>query len=131
MDQLTDGGAPLRHVLVIEDEWLVALDLEYVLREMGVTSVAVAASETEAVAEAARSRPGLILADFQLAGGTGLEAVRCIRRQWGQVPVVYVTGTPEALQGETDQIIAKPFTKAVLRRACATALGRAPQHLDA
>ncbi len=63
-------------VLIIEDEPIIALDIETLVQELGHTVTGIARTHKEAVALVARKRPGLVLADIQLAdGSSGLEAV--------------------------------------------------------
>jgi CheY-like chemotaxis protein len=98
------------HVLIIEDEPLVALDLQCFLEELGADSVEIAETENQALFLAGERRPDLITADYGLREGTGPAAVRRIRDDLGEVPVVYVTGQPErcATEAGQSQIIAKP-----------------------
>ncbi len=100
-------------VLIIEDEPIIAMDLEELVQSCGHHVVGVAASEREAVAIAQRTRPGLILADINLgAGGDGASAVSHIL-QHHHAPVIFVTAYPERLlTGEAVEpafVITKPF----------------------
>lgn len=83
------------HVLIIEDEPFVAMDIQQLLEDEGVTSFAFADSEEEAVASAAMTRPDMITSDVKLLSGTGPHAVRTIQQQLGSIPVIFITGTPE------------------------------------
>ncbi len=100
-------------VLIIEDEPIIAMDIEELVRSCGHRVVGVAATESEAVEMAANTEPGLILADINLGtGGDGTNAVaRILRRH--QAPVIFVTAYPERLlTGETVEpafVITKPF----------------------
>jgi CheY-like chemotaxis protein len=105
-------------VLIIEDEPIIALDIEELVRGCGHRVVGVAASESEAVTLAERHRPGLILADINLgAGGDGTSAVARIVRNH-QVPVIFVTAYPERLLTgaavEPAFVITKPFEPMML-----------------
>lgn len=63
-------------VLIIEDETFIAMDLESLVKNLGHNVVGVARTHADAVALAKNKRPGLILADIQLAdGSSGLDAV--------------------------------------------------------
>ncbi len=100
-------------VLIIEDEPIIAMDLEELVQGCGHRVVGVAASEREAVAIAQRTRPGLILADINLgAGGDGASAVSHIL-QHHVAPVIFVTAYPERLlTGQAVEpafVITKPF----------------------
>ena len=100
-------------VLIIEDEPIIAMDLEELVRGCGHRVVGVASSEREAVAIAQRTRPGLILADINLgAGGDGASAVSHILLHH-HAPVIFVTAYPERLlTGQAVEpafVITKPF----------------------
>ena len=100
-------------VLIIEDEPIIAMDLEELVQSCGHRVVGVASSEREALEISRRSGPGLILADINLgAGGDGASAVARIIREH-PAPVIYVTAYPERLlTGEAAEpafVITKPF----------------------
>jgi CheY-like chemotaxis protein len=100
-------------VLIIEDEPIIAMDLEELVASCGHRVVGVAHTESEAIALAKRTRPGLILADINLgAGGDGTSAVAAILRSH-YAPVIFVTAYPERLlTGEAVEpafVITKPF----------------------
>ena len=86
------------HVLIIEDEWLIAEYLTYLAEQAGATSIATACTEDEAVQAAHEQTPGIILSDVQLLAGTGPRAVQTIFSALGEIPVIFITGTPEACQ---------------------------------
>ena len=83
-------------MLIIEDECIIALHLEGLLRDLGATSIAFAETEDEAVASARSHRPAFIMSDVNLRSGTGPGAVQTIQNEMGPLPVVFVTATPEA-----------------------------------
>lgn len=84
------------HVLVIEDEWLLAEHVSDIAQRAGATSVVTADCEADAVEAAALRKPDIILSDVLLASGTGPHAVQAIMQQGGAIPVIFITGTPEA-----------------------------------
>jgi CheY-like chemotaxis protein len=105
-------------VMIIEDEAIIALDLEALVERAGHRVVGIAASEAEAVALAERTRPGLILADVNLGrGGNGSAAVARILERMS-VPVVFVTAYPEQLLSgrgiEPTWVLTKPFDPTTL-----------------
>jgi CheY-like chemotaxis protein len=111
-------SAAAADVLIIEDEPIIAMDIEELVRSCGHNVVGVAASEAEAFDIATRRRPGLILADINLGlGGDGAAAVARIVRHH-QIPVIFVTAYPERLlTGETVEpafVITKPFEPVTL-----------------
>jgi CheY-like chemotaxis protein len=83
------------HALIIEDEPLIAMDLQQVLEDEGCDSFAFAQSEEQAVAAAIAMRPDIITSDVSLLHGTGPHAVRAIHERLGAIPVIFMTGTPE------------------------------------
>ena len=115
-ERLRDAAAT--DVLIIEDEPVIAMDIEELVHGCGHRVVGVAATESEAVEIAARTRPGLILADINLGlGGDGTSAVARIMREH-KAPVIFVTAYPERLlTGETVEpafVITKPFEPVTL-----------------
>ena len=113
-------------VLIIEDEPIIAMDLEAIVRDLGHTVTGIAVTRDEAVADAASRRPGLVLADIQLADdSSGIDAVQDILREI-DVPVIFITAFPERLlTGERPEpafLITKPFQNATVKTAIAQAL---------
>lgn len=107
------------HVLIIEDEPLIAMLLRDVLEDAGATSFAFAATQDEAVTAARERLPAMISSDVKLLHGTGPCAVALIHAQFGAIPVMFVTGTPESCDPcpASATIIAKPFEQALVTRA--------------
>ena len=106
-------SAAATDVLIIEDEPIIAMDIEELVASCGHRVIGVAATEADAVEIAERCRPGLILADINLgAGGDGTAAVSRIMRSH-YAPVIFVTAYPERLlTGEALEpafVITKPF----------------------
>jgi DNA-directed RNA polymerase specialized sigma24 family protein len=100
-------------VLIIEDEPLIAADLQRILEDLGHRVASIARTHADAKQAAAQHKPGLVLADVKLAdGSSGLDAVNDILGSF-TVPVVFVTAFPEKLMtGERPEptfLIAKPF----------------------
>jgi CheY-like chemotaxis protein/DNA-directed RNA polymerase specialized sigma24 family protein len=113
-------------ILIIEDEPVIALDIENIVRQDGHTVVGIATTHIEAVTLARREGPGLVLADIQLADdSSGLDAVREILEQHA-VPVIFITAFPERLlTGERPEptfLITKPFDPDTLRVSISQAL---------
>ena len=112
-------------VLIIEDETFIAMDLEGLVEGLGHRVIGVARTHAAAVTLAKAKRPGLILADIQLAdGSSGLDAVNEMLASFS-APVVFITAYPERLlTGERPEpafLITKPFqpetVKAVISQA--------------
>jgi DNA-directed RNA polymerase specialized sigma24 family protein len=112
-------------VVIIEDEPLIALDLQALVQELGHRVVRIARTEMEAINAVMQTRPGLVLADIRLAdGSSGLDAVNEILRSFS-VPIIFITAFPELLltgtKPEPTFLIRKPFNvrtvKAVISQA--------------
>jgi CheY-like chemotaxis protein len=113
-------------VLIIEDEPIIAMDLEALVEGLGHTVTDVARTRTEALKAVAKSRPGLVLADIQLAdGSSGLDAVNDILGSF-EVPVIFITAYPERLltgaKPEPAFLITKPFQTNTLKAVISQAL---------
>jgi CheY-like chemotaxis protein/DNA-directed RNA polymerase specialized sigma24 family protein len=113
-------------VLIIEDETFIAMDLESLVKNLGHNVIGVARTHTDAVALAKNRKPGLILADIQLAdGSSGLDAVNELLKTF-EVPVVFITAYPERfLTGERPEpafLISKPFQPAMVSAVASQAL---------
>lgn len=78
-------------ILVVEDEQIVALELEDQLTQMGHAVVGIVASGEAAIEHARRLQPHLILMDIKLQGELdGIEAAEIIRKE-SDIPIVYLT----------------------------------------
>ena len=113
-------------VLIIEDETFIAMDLEGLVEGLGHRVIGVARTHAAAVTLAKAKRPGLILADIQLAdGSSGLDAVNELLKSF-EVPVIFITAYPERfLTGERPEpafLIAKPFQPATVSAVISQAL---------
>lgn len=113
-------------VLIIEDEPIIAMDIETIVRDLGHDVTAIAVTRDEAVREAMSHRPGLVLADIQLADdSSGIDAVKDILSEFS-VPVIFITAFPERLlTGERPEptfLITKPFQRSTVKAAISQAL---------
>ena len=112
-------------VLLIEDEPIIALDIETLVTELGHKVSGVARTHGEAIEVMKATKPGLVLADIQLADGSQAstpcnEILRSV-----DLPVIFITAYPERLlTGERPEpafLITKPFqpeeVKAVISQA--------------
>jgi CheY-like chemotaxis protein len=116
-------------VLLLEDEFLIALDAQDILQDMDAGRVEVASTLEEARALAETGRFDVALLDVNINGVMSFP-VAALLRQRG-VPVVFTTGyeldpdaLPQPLAGNI--CVTKPYTAEALRDALAHALARAP-----
>lgn len=118
---------PLR-ILIVEDEWFIAIESEAVLRDAGFAVVGIAVSADEAVAMAERHAPDLVLMDIRLIGARdGVDAAREIRSRFGIASLFATAHSEEAVRREAEAAspagwLAKPFTDAQLLGAVRRAL---------
>ena len=115
-------------ILIVEDERITAEDLEEVLKDLGYQVSAVVSSGEEALREAERNRPDLVLMDIRIKGEMdGTEAARLLRERF-DVPVVYLTAHADrdtlerAKQSRPLGYIVKPFHEAELHASVEMAL---------
>ena len=126
-EALTEIEAQTRaKVLIIEDEPIIAMDIETIVRDLGHEVTAIAVTREDAVREAMAERPGLVLADIQLADdSSGIDAVKDILSEIS-VPVIFITAFPERLlTGERPEpafLISKPYSEDQVRSAVSQAM---------
>lgn len=113
-------------VLIIEDEPIIALDLEAIVQDLGHRIVGVARTRKEAVNMIGEHRPSLVLADIQLAdGSSGLDAVNDILLSI-DAAVIFITAYPERfLTGDRPEpafLLTKPFEPEAVKAAISQAL---------
>ena len=102
-------------IMVIEDESIIAMDLEAIVQDMGHEVVGVATTREQAVEIGMDMAPDLVLADIQLADdSSGIDAVNELLDRFPDMPVIFITAFPERLltgeRPEPSFLIAKPFT---------------------
>ncbi|NVB36686.1 response regulator [Pseudenhygromyxa sp. WMMC2535] len=120
---------PSPRILIVEDELIVALELEERLRRQGYAIAAVARTAEQALSGVERGEVDLALLDIRLAGGRdGIELAEDLR-PW-DVPIVFLTahGDEETLRrvkavGAQGYLL-KPFDERLLRLTIETALHR-------
>ena len=114
-------------VLVIEDEAIIAMDIQSIVADMGHAITGVARTRAMAGDVGRRERPDLILADIQLAdNSSGIDAVNDLLAHFGEIPVIFITAFPERLltgdKPEPAFMISKPYTEEQVRSAVSQAM---------
>jgi DNA-directed RNA polymerase specialized sigma24 family protein/CheY-like chemotaxis protein len=114
------------NVLIIEDEPMIAIDLADLVTGLGHTVCDTARTHKEAVAAFRKHKPGLVLADIQLAdGSSGLDAINEILVSF-DVPVIFITAYPERLltgsRPEPTFLVNKPFRTETVQAVISQAL---------
>jgi DNA-directed RNA polymerase specialized sigma24 family protein/CheY-like chemotaxis protein len=113
-------------ILIIEDEPLIAMDIEHLVTGLGHRVTGIARTRDEAVALFAENPARMVLADIQLAdGSSGIDAVNDILRD-ASVPVIFITAYPEhLLTGERPEpafLVTKPFNEDMVKALISQAL---------
>jgi two-component system, response regulator PdtaR len=86
---------PHAQILIVEDEQIIALDLQRRLRRLGYVVAGLAGTGADAIALALALRPDLVLMDIQLPGGLdGLETAAFLRTHLN-LPIIYVTAVTD------------------------------------
>jgi two-component system, cell cycle sensor histidine kinase and response regulator CckA len=103
------------HIMVVEDEGIVAMDLQDSLNRLGYPGVEIISTGEEAMAKAAQSKPDLILMDIRLGPGMdGIDAAKGIGEKL-DIPIIYLTAYTDdktiarAKQTEPFGYLVKPF----------------------
>ena len=118
------SGLP-RDVLIVEDEFLIAVDLEEALHQLGVSQTRTALTLSAALACIAQRMPDLALIDVKLGEDTSFTAARTLQARG--IPFVFVTGYDEnAPLGEFSEAprLTKPYTLQDLHEILARAFDR-------
>ncbi|WP_370931566.1 response regulator [Bartonella sp. DGB1] len=113
-------------ILIIEDEPLIAMDIEQLVETLGHRVVGIARTHTEALKLYKETNPGMILADIQLADdSSGIDAVNDILKETS-VPVIFITAFPERLltgqKPEPTFLVTKPFKPDMVKALISQAL---------
>lgn len=113
-------------IMIIEDEPLIALDIEQMVEDLGHRVTGIARTHAEAVALYNKTSPKMVLADIQLAdGSSGIDAVNDILKV-DTVPVIFITAFPERLltgaRPEPAFLVTKPFNPDMLKALISQAL---------
>jgi two-component system, response regulator PdtaR len=117
-------------ILIIEDEWIIAYDLNLILKSLGCDVVGTADNGNDAVRITQQLKPDVIFMDIKLKGLiSGIDAAEIIMQRYG-IPVIYVTAyydadtMQRALSTNPVAYINKPFTEVELENVLNTAVNR-------
>ncbi|CAJ0892852.1 hypothetical protein AMST5_04255 [freshwater sediment metagenome] len=120
-------------VLVIEDEAIIAKDIELIVSDLGHRVIGPARTQEEAVSLALKTRPAVVVADVKLAdGSSGILAVNEMLKSI-DAAVIFVTAVPQWLQtGELEPVlvIPKPYSVEEIKAAVARATSKRSQSLE-
>ncbi len=120
------SGQVQTYIMIIEDEPLIAMDIEQLVQDLGHKVTGIARTHTEAVELFNKTQPKMVLADIQLAdGSSGVDAVNEILIS-SEIPVIFITAFPERLlTGERPEptfLVTKPFNPDMVKALISQAL---------
>ncbi len=130
------SAQPQANIMIVEDEPIIALDLQAIVQSMGHVVGGIARTHARAVDMAKQIRPDLVLADIRLADeSSGVDVAMDILTSQ-DIPVIFITAYPQQLltgkRPEPTFLIRKPFSQEQVRAAIAQALMfHARSHLHA
>jgi len=117
-------------ILVVEDEAIIAMDIQFMLRKLGFSQLEVVDTGEESLQKVAVDKPHLVLMDIKLKGQLdGIEAAKQIFFEYN-VPVIYITAfgdekTLERADGSARYgFITKPFEETELQSTIESALSQ-------
>lgn len=118
---MNDDGIVGRRVLVVEDDYLLAVDLAALLKRAGARVIGPVAKVADAIAAIAHQPEAAIL-DFRLGDETSVEVAEALTQ--GGVPFLFATGSTDEIPNahRAFAIFTKPIGNAALLRALAEAL---------
>lgn len=112
-----------KKVLIVEDEMIIALLIERMVTNLGHEVIGKVTSGEDAISEALKYEPDLILMDIRLKGEIdGIEAMSRIREK-KEIPVIYISGNTDAIhqnkidESEYIEFLSKPITISDLSRS--------------
>lgn len=120
---MTEVERKQMQVLIVEDDMIISLVIENMVKELGHVVVGKASTGQDAIDLALEHKPDLVLMDIRLKGDMdGIEAVNTIKENMN-TDVIYLTGNSDrvnyerAKETEFKDLITKPFTLADLTKS--------------
>ena len=110
-------------VLIVEDEFFIALDAQTQVENIGCTVVGIAVSADEAIAIVEREAPDIVLMDIRLQGGRdGIDAAREIRARFSSRIIFVTANTDSSTRARAHAVqpiafLEKPLTPSRLKQA--------------
>ncbi len=127
------------HVLIVDEERYFREVLVRILRHVHITQIMQAGSIAEARKILEKKKVSLVLSDYKLPDGTGLDLVRHVRADGSQdryMPVILLTGELDrpllrkAINGGVDDCMVKPLRPITLYQRIAKLVHQPPVYVD-
>ncbi len=120
-------------IIIVEDEWLIAHDLETYLADRGVAVSFICASVAQALQTLEERRPSAAVLDLKLRGGTSIPLAKALRRL--DIPFIFATGYADrnAIPDEFADapVVNKPYDGKTVLAALTQVVGRPREHTGA
>lgn len=127
---MIEHNSRIKHVLIVDDEYYVALALADNLKKLGGYSIEMAESMEEALAKIQQAKYELVITDYKMPGMNGLDLAQAVRALSPGTQVILMTGYgTTGLQDtiknlEIGDFINKPFTSTKIRQVVERAMER-------
>jgi CheY-like chemotaxis protein len=113
-DSPSDDTPPRVRILVVEDEFLIRLTLSEVLADEGYEVLEAETGDAAIALLEGAPDIAVLLTDIQLPGSLdGRALVQRVRQRLPDLPVIYMTGRPDSMTGQTtgarEMYVAKPY----------------------
>jgi DNA-binding response OmpR family regulator len=119
--QISNGKKPILkkspNILIVEDEKIIALDIQNTIKDFGWKVCAIASRGEESIRMAAKFRPDLVLMDIRLKGKMNGTTAAQIIRDTLYIPIIYLTAYRDKekkiqiIQNSLSGYIQKPFSQ--------------------
>lgn len=109
-----------RKILIVEDEKVIAMDLQQTISDFGYTVLSTVSSGEEALKLMAKNKPNLVIMDILLEGDlNGIETGVIISEKY-KIPIIYITAYAKEILlrskiTESSTFLVKPFNESELR----------------
>ena len=121
----------LLRVLVVDDQESMRWIVQNLLKQLGITRVVQAGSKAEAVEKLTQQKFELVISDFNMDNGTGLDLLKAVRAHpmLRKLPFIMLTGNAGAetvssvVQAGVNNYIVKPVSLETLRKRVEQVLG--------
>lgn len=128
---MSKDGAASPKILIVEDEFLVRMTLVEALTDEGFDVLEAGTADEAMDLLHAEDGIRLLLTDIQLPGRlSGLDLAACVRRDRPSLPIIFMTGRPDAMgrarASEHDVFIAKPYLPSEVCAAARRLTGAPP-----
>lgn len=135
VDKRSENTEKSARILIVEDESIIAMDIQYILQKMGYDVFAIVSSGEESINIASLSMPDIVLMDIKLKGKmNGIQAAECIYNQFS-IPIIYISAYGDELayvqsgRVEPFEYIRKPFIETEIEKKVSGVLHKSRKYI--